>query len=298
MSNGRDWRSYNDTLVRRGEIGIDPSMIESWKRELKRGNRGKVGVPYRYANSFIKLIACVRFLFHLPYRQAEGFLIFLSNHIGSLSVPDYSTMNRRINKLEISLEDSLINSNDPVSIAVDASGIKVHNGGDWIRKVWKVKKGYLKIHFAVNIKTKQVVSMDVSSEKVHDGKRLKRLVSRAKKNGVRVKRALADGAYDSKDNFNYLSKKGIKPVIRVRSNSVPKSMGCMSRKLAVIEQKMFKPKAWSRIHRFGYRWRVEGAFSCIKRIFGEYVTARKFVNMAKEMLLKVFIYNTFMAALV
>ena len=183
-------------------------------------------------------------------------------------------MNRRINKLEISLEDSLINSNDPVSIAVDASGIKVHNGGDWIRKVWKVKKGYLKIHFAVNIKTKQVVSMDVSSEKVHDGKRLKRLVSRAKKNGVRVKRALADGAYDSKDNFNYLSKKGIKPVIRVRSNSVPKSRGCMSRKLAVIEQKMFKPKAWSRIHRFGYRWRVEGAFSCIKRIFGEYVTAR------------------------
>ena len=72
----------------------------------------------------------------------------------------------------------------------------------------------------------------------------------------------------------------------------------MSRKLAVIEQKMFKPKAWSRIHRFGYRWRVEGAFSCIKRIFREYVTARKFVNMAKEMLLKVFIYNTFMAALV
>jgi len=66
----------------------------------------------------------------------------------------------------------------------------------------------------------------------------------------------------------------------------------------VIEQKTFKPKAWSRIHRFGYRWRAEGAFSCIKRIFGEYVTARKFVNMAKEMLLKVSIYNRFMAALV
>ena len=298
MSDGRDWRSYNDALVRRGEINIDPSMIELWKRELKRGNRRKVGVPYRYADSFIKLIACVRLLFHLPYRQAEGFLIFLSNHIGGLSVPDYSTMNRRINNLEISLEDSLINSNAPVSIAVDASGIKVHNGGDWIRKVWKVKKGYLKIHFAVNIKTKQVVSMDVSSEKVHDGKRLKRLVSRAKKNGVRIKRALADGAYDSRDDFNYLSNKGIKPVIRVRSNAVPKSRGCISRKVAVIEQKMFKPKAWSRIHRYGYRWRVEGAFSCIKRIFGEYVTARKFVNMVREMLLKVSIYNTFMAALV
>ena len=45
------------------------------------------------------------------------------------------------------------------SISLDSSGIKVHNGGDWIRKVWKVKKGYLKIHFAVNTKTKQILSM-------------------------------------------------------------------------------------------------------------------------------------------
>jgi hypothetical protein len=242
-------------------------------------------------------MACIRLLFHLPYRQAEGFITFLSNHIDDLSVPDYSTMNRRMNKIEVSFEDSLINSNTPVSIAVDASGIKVHNCGDWIRKVWKVKRGFLKIHFAVNIKTKQVVSMDVSSEKVYDGKRLKRLVNRAEEN-VRVKRVLGDGAYDSRANFNFLDANHIKPVIRVRSNSVPKSKASQARKLAVIEQKTFKPKAWSRIHRFGYRWRVEGAFSCIKRVFGEYVSARKFANMAKEMLLKAFIYNRFMALLV
>lgn len=101
-----------------------------------------------------------------------------------------------MNKLNLSLEDTLVKSKGPVSIAVDASGVKVHNGGDWIRRVWKVKKGYLKIHFAVNIKTGQIVSMDVSSEKVHDGKRLKRLVKKAREN-VRVKRVLADGAYTS-----------------------------------------------------------------------------------------------------
>jgi hypothetical protein len=33
----------------------------------------------------------------------------------------------------------------------------------------------------------------------------------------------------------------------------------------------FRPKAWSRIHRFGFRLRVEGAFSVIKRVFGECV---------------------------
>lgn len=296
MPDQRDWRSYNDVLVRRGEISISPSMMESWRKELRRENRGKVGVPYRYPESFVRLIACMRLLFHLPYRQAEGFITFLSRHIEGLSAPDYSTIARRTNKLSVTLDDSLIESNNPVSIAVDSSGIKVHNGGDWIRRVWKVKKGYLKVHLAVNIATNQIVAMDVSSEKVHDGKRLKRLVNRAKEN-VGVRRVLADGAYDSRANFNFLAWNHIKPVIRVRSNSVPKNRGCPARKMAVIEQKAFKPKAWSRIHRFGYRWRVEGAFSVIKRVFGEYVGARRFVNMAKEMLLKASIYNGFMAAM-
>jgi hypothetical protein len=40
-------------------------------------------------------------------------------------------------------------------------------------------------------------------------------------------------------------------VIKVRKGSLAKSRGSKARKLAVIEQKIFKPKAWSRIHRFG-----------------------------------------------
>ncbi|MCS4537987.1 MAG: IS5 family transposase [Thaumarchaeota archaeon] len=263
---GRDWSRYNDALVKRGEINISPSVIGEWSNELRKANDGKVGEPYHYPESYIRFLACIRLLFHMPYRQAEGFITSLSKHVEGLKAPDYSTMDRRVNKLEISLDDSLISSNAPVSIAVDASGIKVHNGGDWIRHVWKVKRGYLKIHFAVDIKTKQVVSMDVSSEKVHDGRRLKRLVNRAS-DIVRVKRLLADGAYDSRANFNFLDERHIKPVIRVRKGSVPKSRGSQARKAAVIEQQAFKPKAWSRIHRFGNRWRVEGVFSCIKRVF-------------------------------
>jgi hypothetical protein len=39
---------------------------------------------------------------------------------------------------------------------------------------------------------------------------------------------------------------------------------------------------------------VEGAYSSIKRTFGEYLSARKFVNMAREMVIKVSLYNMFM----
>src|SRR3989454_7215201 len=296
-NNKRDWHSYNEALVRRGELELDSSVIEEWNRELKKENDGKVGEPYHYPESYIRLLAFIRLLFHMPYRETEGFVHFLSKHIEGLKVPDYSTIDRRVNRLDIDLDESLIRSNSPVTIAVDSSGVKVHNGGDWIRHAWKVKKGYLKVHFAVDIKTGQVVSMDVSSEKVGDGKRLKRLINRANEN-VRVGRVLADGVYDSRANFNFLAQEGIRPVIRVRKGSVPKSNGSYARNLAVIEQQAFKPKSWSRIHRFGYRWRVEGAFSVMKRVFGEYVPARKFVNMAREMAMKASIYNGFIKAMV
>jgi len=101
----------------------------------------------------------------------------------------------------------------------------------------------------------------VTSEKVHDGKVLRRLVRGAMKS-VKVRRVLADGAYDSRDNFNLLSQSGIKPVIRVRVNSVARGMGCPSRRDAVLEQRALGPRAWSKVHRFGFRWLLR-AFSLL-----------------------------------
>ena len=40
----------------------------------------------------------------------------------------------------------------------------------------KNKKGYLKIHVAVNIKTKEILALEVTDEKIHDGKVMKNLV--------------------------------------------------------------------------------------------------------------------------
>jgi len=46
MPGDRDWRKYNEALVRRGELDIDPSVLEDWGRELRRANGGEVGEPY------------------------------------------------------------------------------------------------------------------------------------------------------------------------------------------------------------------------------------------------------------
>ena len=59
--------------------------------------------------------------------------------------------------------------------------------------------------------------------------------------------------------------------------------------MAVEQLKDFK--SWSNRVGYGSRWIVELVFSCIKRIFGEYVSAKKFPNMVKEMVIKTDLYN-------
>ncbi|MGC2599659.1 MAG: transposase [Nitrososphaeraceae archaeon] len=52
-------------------------------------------------------------------------------------------------------------------------------------------------------------------------------------------------------------------------------------------------KRWKRSVSYGHRWMAETVFSSIKRMFGEHVTARKFSDMVKEILLKATLYNMF-----
>src|SRR3990172_3819577 len=123
----RDWKAYNAALVKRGEILLDLRIVKGWRGELVEMNRGEGGAQYEYPGSFIKMVA----------RYADG-----------LKAPDYSSMAWRIQRLDVKLNDPLAKSNDEVVLAVDASGVKVANRGEWMRHKWKVRRGWLKIHIA------------------------------------------------------------------------------------------------------------------------------------------------------
>ena len=62
-------------------------------------------------------------------------------------------VNRRVNKLDIKVNESI--GSDAIVIAIDSTGIKVSNRGEWIRDKWHIRKGYLKIHVAVDIRKKK-----------------------------------------------------------------------------------------------------------------------------------------------
>ncbi len=67
-----------------------------------------------------------------------------------------------------------------------------------------------------------------------------------------MKRVIADGAYDSKENFRYLFDNGIEAAIKVRKNSSDRSMGCYPRKIAVLKQ-MKNFEKWKDSVSYGYR---------------------------------------------
>ncbi len=239
--------------------------------------------------------------FHLPYRQTEG--IIQAHAKGKVpSIPNYTTINRRINRLDIKIENTTDSKEfkDKYSvIAIDSTGIKVTNRGQWMTDKWNVqnKKGYLKIHVAVNA-DQEILLIKITNEHVHDSNALPGLVDDGiKSDGITTARAtigtlIAEyGAYDSNDIFRYLGDKGIQPCIKVRKNSKIKwKKGNILRNLSVVAQRNDLQK-WKNSISCGKRWIVEAVFSCLKRRFGEYVYSVRLKNMIQEMMLKVSLYN-------
>jgi hypothetical protein len=242
-----NWPSYNKSLVKRGEILLGFDVINNWDTELKEMNQGKIGEPFHYPNTFLLLLGHAKAYFHLPYRQTEG--IAQGHARGKVpSIPDYTTISRRINRLDIKIRDTTDSKNmqfedEYLVIAIDSTGIKVTNRGQWMREKWNVNnknKGYLKIHIAVDVKTKKILSMKVTDEHVHDSKALPELVDNIiKSDGMTTTGKLfADAAYEGNDIFRYLSDNGILPCIKVRKNAkVRWKKGNIFRNLSVLAQR-------------------------------------------------------------
>ena len=314
-----DWPSYNLKLVKRGEILFSYDYLDTWDSKLYVMNENKKGKPFVFPDSFILAVGYIRCSFQLPYRQTQGIInAIIGRSLPSKSRPSYGHICKRINKINVDIKggvqgESKMADDDYIMISIDSSGAKITNRGQWMDKKWKVKdrKGYLKIHVAVDIKTKEILALEVTDEKVHDGKMLKKLVNSVldksttttptttssdsesiRKKVIRIESVLADGAYDLNSNFQYLQEKRIKPRIKVRKNSIVSSKNNRLRNREVLRQTKDLLK-WKKKRKYGHRWMAETAFSTLKRTFGEYVSATKFSNMVKEMMIKVSLYNLF-----
>ena len=67
-----NWAAYNQALVRRGDVTVwvSSEAIAAWTP----GRSGRRGGQRRYSDLAIETALTLRLLYHLPLRQAEGFL--------------------------------------------------------------------------------------------------------------------------------------------------------------------------------------------------------------------------------
>jgi len=289
----RDWPRYNEALVSRGEILLDLSWVRSWNEELAEMNRGKRGRPFAFPDSLVGFLQGLRAALGVPLRQLEGLLSATSRFL-PLKPPDYSTIWHRLRRTDIDLRKPPVGcKGDGWIVSVDSTGVKISNRGEWLREKWHIHRGWVKVHVAVEVRSGAIVGIAVSDERAVDAQFLPQLVRQAQALlPGQVKRVLADGAYDTRENFDFLRKEGIEAGIKIRLNASRKMKGAsMARPVAVFERNKLGEEKWARKYGYNKRWRCETTFSAVKRVFGEALTSRRTDMMMREAALKFVQYN-------
>ncbi len=123
----------NAKYVERG-AGLVVKYDPGWEKDLKAANRHKEGAPFLYAEGMIMAAAALRTAFMLKYRQLSG---MLGEMLKGADSPCYTTIFRRIQKLDVDIAENIITVRDKscnLVMIADATGLKQHNRGEWICK--------------------------------------------------------------------------------------------------------------------------------------------------------------------
>jgi len=232
----------------------------------------------------------------MPYRQMEGFVRKLATFIPGLRAADYTTLFRRIQRLDLSLKVTPELLAGDVIIAVDSTGIQVTNRGEWMREKWKVRRGWIKVHAMIDVETNR---FPITDETVQGDRMFVPLLDQVQQHCGEehpVHRVLADGAYDRNELFNTLEQRKILAGIKTRTDAATRSTGSPYRAECVRDRIRWGGyHMWSLVTTYGMRWKGEGLFSSFKRIFGEGVRATSREGMFREIRMKVNAYNMLMA---
>lgn len=287
---------------------IHPSFFQAWSKDLDRMNRGKQGAAFEYPDALFQYLALVRTRAKgLDYRSLEGFTRGLIQGVKPalreagmteaelvrIKAPHFTQIRRRIVKLRLDPKlVSLLEKDEDVCLLLDATGVKVTNRSEWVRKHANHRQshGWLKVHLAAESKHQQSVTVVVTRERVGDVRKGPELVHRGadavRRRGARATRAYADGAYDARKVHNACREEGVRPVIRIHRGASRKSKGSPERAKRVREYQKLGYRRWAERLQYGVRWRVEAKIGAVKRTTGEFVNSTSWRGMEKEAQLK------------
>jgi hypothetical protein len=278
----RNWKQYNDALVRRGSLTlwVDREALESWRY---RGPTRR-GAQFRFSDSAIECLLTLRAVYHLTLRATEGFARSLFELMrADLPVPDYSTLSRRAATVRITLPER---NTGPLHLILDSTGLKVYGEGEWkVRQHgYSKRRTWLKLHLAVDPETHEVRAAVVSDPGVTDEEAVPALLGQVEDP---ISGAGADGAYDRRTVYEELDRRGARAVIPPRRDAKIQRHGNTSGPRLARDENLRRIRqigraAWKEESGYHRRSLGETAMFRLKTIFGPGVSSRADEQRATE----------------
>ena len=121
-----NWSEYNEALRQRGSLTVwfTDDAIAAWKAAPRTTPGGQ---PH-YSDLAITTALTLRAVFHLALRQTEGLIGSVLQLLGlDLPVPDFSTLSRRAQSLELPAQPRA--TGGAIHLLVDSSGPEAGRAG-------------------------------------------------------------------------------------------------------------------------------------------------------------------------
>lgn len=289
----RNWSEYNAGLKQRGHLTfwLSEDACEHWYHSDMTGKRGASPI---YSDLAIMTFATVKAVYRQAGRQTQGFIesIFSLMNL-ELSVPEHSTVSRRLKRLEITLPR--IPKKESRHVVVDSTGIKVYGEGEWKTRQHGISKRrtWRKLHLGVDETTGEILSAVVTTNDVHDGEVLEDILDGIEDD---IDQVSADGAYDQKHCYEEISNRDAIAVIPPRKNAkIWRHGNCKTSPHPRDENlryiRKYGRKQWKEDHEYHRRSLAETTMGRLKRAFGGVVSSRTFDNQAIELLIQCCVLN-------
>jgi hypothetical protein len=288
-----NWKKYNESLVNRGSLTIwfSEDVVSAWNNQARTGKRGH---PQNYSETAILTMATLQEVYHLPLRQAKGFLGSIFELLKlNLSVPDYSTLSRRRAALEIELPTR--RRNEPVHLVVDSTGMKVFGEGEWkVRKHgYTYRRTWRKLHLGIDEASGEILASVVTTNNVTDGQVLPDLLDQV---SAEINQVSGDGAYDKRNCYGAIGKRKAKAAIPPRRNAKVWRHGNTKEERLPRDENLRRIRkvgraAWKQERNYHRRSLAETAIFRFKTIFGGRTSARSFEGQAAQLLVRCAVLN-------
>ncbi len=283
-----NWPTYNQALVRRGDVTVwvSSEAITAWTPRRS----GRRGGPRRYSDLAIETALTLRLRSHLPLRQAEGFLHALFGIMRlDLSVPDDTTLSRRRQHLRRCLRP--VPPGEGLHLVLDSPGLSIVGAGEWAaaKHGGRGRRGWRKLHRGVD--QSGVIRVHTLTEATgEDATTALDLLTAVDGPLVRV---TADAASDTVAVYETATARGATVIIPPAKTATVSGHGPRSpardRTITVVKQ--LGRRRWKKVSGYHRQGRVENTFFRYTSIIGDGLRARSPTGQGSEVVLGCEILN-------